>query len=376
MKRTPTVLVLASLAVLQSQLLAAGKPATPKRSFADIQADLVKSDAELERKHFPGDVVNPRYRKSLTDEAVPVLTKRLELVKEISETSPANKAKYRWRLARTLAELSFYQVADATQALETAAASANVAEATPAKIAMQAKAWWEAAGKPEEQAKVLAEVETIAADQPKDEAVALGIKNMIDNNPSTTALTAKAWDVLATLKSPAATQLNAMPNKVGKPLVISGPLVNGKQFNSKQWAGKVILIDFWATWCPPCMEEVPRVAKLYKDYHDKGLEIVGVSSDQDKRDLTSFLKNHPEMPWPQMFVGGSSWHPLTKKFEINGIPCMYLIDRQGILRTTNARSEAEKLLPELLGGEAANDQPATPQEEAAMKEAKKMLGVK
>ena len=109
-----------------------------------------------------------------------------------------------------------------------------------------------------------------------------------------------------------------------------------------------MLIDFWATWCPPCREEIPRVAKVYAQYHDQGLEVVGVSSDQDRQTLAAFLKQHPEMPWPEMFQGGTAWHPLTKKFGITGIPAMYLIDRNGNLRTTEAADVMDTLVPALL----------------------------
>ena len=93
-------------------------------------------------------------------------------------------------------------------------------------------------------------------------------------------------------------KLKEMENK---PLVLSGPSVDGKTFSTDAWKGKVILVDFWATWCGPCRAELPRVKKAYKDFHEKGLEVLGVSCDQSGVDLKAFLKSNPDMPWPQLF---------------------------------------------------------------------------
>ncbi len=68
------------------------------------------------------------------------------------------------------------------------------------------------------------------------------------------------------------------------------------------YKGKVVLVDFWATWCGPCVDELPNVIAAYKKYHDKGFEIVGISLDQDKAKLEEFLKEKG-MTWPQFLDG-------------------------------------------------------------------------
>jgi thiol-disulfide isomerase/thioredoxin len=137
-----------------------------------------------------------------------------------------------------------------------------------------------------------------------------------------------------------------------KPCVISGTKPDGTKFTTADWKGKVVLIDFWATWCGPCLGELPHVKKMYATYHDKGLEILGVSNDYTAGALTKFLADKPDMPWPQLFDAAAAakqqWNPITQGFGINGIPTMFLIDKKGILRSVSARENMDDLIPKLL----------------------------
>ena len=190
----------------------------------------------------------------------------------------------------------------------------------------------------------------MATATPTSDAVADAAHLMLISSPADVAVGQRLTTVLTVklAKTPLGKQYATVPNKIDEPLSIDGSQLNGTLFHSKAWAGKVVLVDFWATWCPPCREEIPHVAKAYQQYHDQGLEIIGVSSDNDKRAMAAFLKEHAEMPWPELFGSTSGWHPLTKKFGIYSIPTMYLIDRQGNLRSTEARSEMDTLIPILL----------------------------
>ena len=135
----------------------------------------------------------------------------------------------------------------------------------------------------------------------------------------------------------------------GKPMVLAGRTVDGQPFSTADLKGKVILVDFWATWCGPCIAEQPRVKKLYAEYHDKGLEMLGVSCDNGEEALKTYMTKNPDMPWTQLFDPATAgWHPLAKKCGVLGIPTMFLIDKKGICRSVTARSQMEKLIPELL----------------------------
>ena len=114
----------------------------------------------------------------------------------------------------------------------------------------------------------------------------------------------------------------------GKPTVLEGALPDGKHFSTADWKGKVILVNFWATWCNPCREELPRIQKVYAQHHAKGLEVLGITSDTDREVLLGFLARNLQMPWPELFdARNRGFHPLAEKYRIEAIPVLFLIDR-------------------------------------------------
>lgn len=132
-----------------------------------------------------------------------------------------------------------------------------------------------------------------------------------------------------------------------KPLDLKFTAVDGSQVDLANLRGKVVLIDFWATWCPPCRGEVPNVVAAYNKYHDQGFDIVGISLDQDKGALLAFTKEHG-MVWPQYFDGKGWDNAISRKFGIDSIPAMWLVGKDGKVATTNGREDlagqVEKLL--------------------------------
>jgi thiol-disulfide isomerase/thioredoxin len=130
----------------------------------------------------------------------------------------------------------------------------------------------------------------------------------------------------------------------GKPMDISGPLLDGKPFDQKSLAGKVVLIDFWATWCGPCIAEIPNVVEQYEKYHAKGFEVLGISLDEEKDKVDAFVAEH-KIPWPIIYAGKGWQDPTAQFYGISGIPQLILIGRDGNVITLNARGEklAERL---------------------------------
>jgi thiol-disulfide isomerase/thioredoxin len=134
----------------------------------------------------------------------------------------------------------------------------------------------------------------------------------------------------------------------GKPLTIKNFTLDGKPFSSDTLKGKVVMVDFWATWCGPCIAELPRLVDVYNTYHPKGLEIISISFDQDTETIKKFLGEHNEIKWIQLFNPQTPGWSAGDEFGINSIPRMFLIDKKGVVRTVNGRATMEKLIPELL----------------------------
>jgi thiol-disulfide isomerase/thioredoxin len=140
---------------------------------------------------------------------------------------------------------------------------------------------------------------------------------------------------------------------VGKPYNLEfTDAVNGSTVSIKNLKGKVVVIDFWATWCAPCVAELPHLKELYAKYHNHGVEFIGVSLDQPKEqgglDRLKALVNEKEILWPQYYQGNGWESEFSLSWGINSIPCVFVVDTEGKLHSVDAGGKLDEMIPELL----------------------------
>lgn len=141
---------------------------------------------------------------------------------------------------------------------------------------------------------------------------------------------------------------------IGQPFLFSGNTVEGKKISSKDYKDKVILVEYWASWCRPCITNLPRIRDIYSTYNSRGFEIVSVNADKNAGDRDRFMEKE-KMPWV-VLTSDSTVNEQGKRIKtqygINQYPSFILVDREGKVVATEFYSlpalerELEKLLPE------------------------------
>jgi peroxiredoxin len=131
----------------------------------------------------------------------------------------------------------------------------------------------------------------------------------------------------------------------------SAKSIDGKEVSLKQSMGKVTIVDFWASWCTPCRQENPNVVALYNEFHDKGLNIVGVSLDEAKSEIQwKQAINQDKLTWTQV-SNLKGWNdPIAKKYNVRAIPATFILDASGKIVAKDLRGDELKAkVKELLG---------------------------
>ncbi|MHC4463459.1 MAG: TlpA family protein disulfide reductase [Planctomycetota bacterium] len=161
-------------------------------------------------------------------------------------------------------------------------------------------------------------------------------KEVTSNGPSEAANTTEG-PVQAAAQPEAAVQAAVK----AKPAVGENTIAEGHAFPSLEFTslagdpvslvnlkGKVVLIDFWATWCGPCRRTMPDLVETYRAYHDQGFEIIGISLDKDQSQLEKYMQDMG-ITWPQYFDGLGWSNKIAQRFAVRAIPHIVLIDKTG-----------------------------------------------
>jgi thiol-disulfide isomerase/thioredoxin len=309
----------------------------------------------------PGTTLtDPAKRAQAAPRATRVLHKLVDICDQMIKAEPDDAQDAKDYRADFMWHLALFGESDATRALATEAASSDPETSLEGKRSLLMVSWLASSDDVDHQTALVDRVEKLARDNVKNGALTTQLFMMSRVGCSSTDLNTRLVGLVTdVMKNKVAEDFKQklqadqkLASMEGQPLVITGKTPEGKDFSTADWKGKVILVDFWATWCGPCKEELPRVKKIYEDYHAKGLEILGVSNDQSADDLTKFIKDDGGMPWPQLFDADAAkndqWNPITTGYGIKGIPTMFLIDKKGIVRTVTARESMETLIPQML----------------------------
>jgi thiol-disulfide isomerase/thioredoxin len=125
---------------------------------------------------------------------------------------------------------------------------------------------------------------------------------------------------------------------VGNPIEVQGTTLAGKKFDIASLKGKVVLVDFFATWCGPCREEVPNVKEQYEKYNKQGFEVVGISIDEDRAALDEYVAE-AKLPWVTLHDPAEKGNPVAQRYGVMSIPQMILVGRDGKVVSLEARGE-------------------------------------
>jgi thiol-disulfide isomerase/thioredoxin len=140
---------------------------------------------------------------------------------------------------------------------------------------------------------------------------------------------------------------------IGKPFELKfTDAISDREISIESLRGKIVVIDFWATWCAPCVAEMPRMKELYAKWKSQGVEFIGVSLDAPEDQgglvrLRAFVSDN-DVSWPQYHQGAGWQSDFSSSWGVNSIPCVFVIDHEGNLAATTVGDELEETVAKLI----------------------------
>ena len=327
---------------------ASGGVAAPAASpLAELGRLLQKDFHALDKLMPRGDeLVDAQSRQRLAPEVVPLLKDIESKISKFMHTAagltPDDKLQVQGLQQHFAAVMAVLGDVGAQSQLKQEIASGDPAVKLGAQLQMLQVRWWQSDKNAAVQGHILNRIALLAKANPTNDTVTMMLLGMIELGAADVAVRDQARQIIMDdqsgplalqVKSDVGYTLKLHKKFLNKSVVVHGELLGGGKFSTAQWKGKVVVVDFWATWCGPCRASLPGLERLYSRYHDQGLRVVGVSNDNSGAALKAFLKANPKMAWPQLFdASNPGWSLISTSFGLNSIPTQFVIDRQGILR--------------------------------------------
>lgn len=198
--------------------------------------------------------------------------------------------------------------------------------------------------------------------EPQEAGLAMQVSGLLKQalKPETAAIYLERFGkIFSKLKDEQAAEMGAVMlgmarqiGLVGQEMPLEGLTLDGKELQWDTYRGKVVLVDFWATWCGPCIEEIGSIRQCYERYHDQGFDVVGISVDKDRGALVSFQKTN-ELPWTILCdydLNRAGREMMATRYGVDRYPTMMLVGKDGKVIAMDPRGpELERRLAELLG---------------------------